>query len=392
MSLQLINHSPDLKRLRDEGYEVVVYGGFLLIHHIPYLNNKKEILYGSLVSTLTLSNSTTTGTPDNHVIHFIGENPCDNDGVVISAIQYNNVPTNLREGLVVNRSFSNKPAAGYPNYYEKVKRYADIVSAPAKFLNGDVTEKTFKVIPDSNDESVFKYIDTNSSRANIDMINAKFSGQRIAIIGLGGTGAYALDLISKTPVSEIHLFDGDSFDQHNAFRSPGAASVSDLDKNMQKADFFAEVYSEMHKRVIPHSYYVKEVNIHELDQMSYVFVCVDKNSVRKFITDYLVTKGVSFIDVGLGVNVIDGRLTGAVRVTSGTEAKNDHLSDRIFGEDNDNNDYTTNIQIADLNSLNAVLAVMKWKKMSDFYVDLEQEHHSSYSIGVSKIFNEDATA
>jgi hypothetical protein len=88
----------------------------------------------------------------------------------------------------------------------------------------------------------------------------------------------------------------------------------------------------------------------------------------------------------------EDELTGAVRVTSATEAKNDHLVDRIFGEDNDNNDYTTHIQIADLNSLNAVLAVMKWKKMSDFYVDLEQEHHSSYSIGVSKIFNEDVTA
>jgi molybdopterin/thiamine biosynthesis adenylyltransferase len=392
MSQQLINHSPDLKRLRDEGYEVVIYGGFLLIHHIPYVNEKKEILYGTLVSTLTLSNSITTGTPDNHVIHFIGENPCDHNGALISAIQHSNANNNLREGLVVNRSFSNKPAGGYPNYYEKVKRYADIISAPAKFLNGDVNEKTFKVIPDSNDESVFKYIDTNSSRANIDMINAKFSGQKIAIIGLGGTGAYALDLISKTPVAEIHLFDGDSFDQHNAFRSPGAASIADLAKNMQKADFFAEVYSEMHKKVIPHPYYVKEANLNELDQMSYVFVCVDKNSVRKFITDYFVKKGVSFIDVGLGVNVVDGRLTGAVRVTSGTEAKNDHLVDRIFGEDNDNNDYTTNIQIADLNSLNAVLAVMKWKKMSDFYVDLEQEHHSSYSIGVSKIFNEDVTA
>jgi len=392
MSQQLINHSSDLKRLRDEGYEVVIHGGFLLIHHVPYLNDKKEILYGTLVSTLTLSNSVTTGTPDNHVIHFIGENPCDNDGVVIPAIQYNNVPTNLREDLIVNRSFSNKPAAGYPNYYEKVKRYADIISAPAKFLNSDVTEKTFKVIPDNNDESVFQYIDTNSSRANIDVINDKFIGQKIAIIGLGGTGAYALDLISKTPVAEIHLFDGDSFDQHNAFRSPGAASIADLAKNMRKADFFAEVYSEMHKRVTPHSYYVKEANIHELDQMSYVFVCVDKNSVRKYITDYLVKKGIAFIDVGLGVNVVEGRLTGAVRVTSGTAAKNDHLPDRIFGEDNDNNDYTTNIQIADLNSLNAVLAVMKWKKMSGFYVDLEQEHHSSYSIGVSKIFNEDATA
>jgi len=30
--------------------------------------------------------------------------------------------------------------------------------------------------------------------------------------------------------------------------------------------------------------------------------------------------------------------------------------------------------------------------MTGFYVDLEEEHHSSYSIGVSKIFNEDVTA
>ena len=37
MSQQLINHSPDLKQLRDEGYHIVVYGGYLLIHHIPYV-------------------------------------------------------------------------------------------------------------------------------------------------------------------------------------------------------------------------------------------------------------------------------------------------------------------------------------------------------------------
>jgi hypothetical protein len=34
---------------------------------------------------------------------------------------------------------------------------------------------------------------------------------KIAIIGLGGTGSYVLDLAAKTPVKEIHLFDGDKF-------------------------------------------------------------------------------------------------------------------------------------------------------------------------------------
>ena len=391
MSQQLINHSRDLKRLRDEGYEIEVRGGYLLIHHVPFVNQNRQIQYGVLVSTLTLINNTRTGTPDNHIIHFIGENPCEVDGIVITAIQHNNATTVLNDQITVNRSFSNKPAAGYPDYYEKVKRYADIISAPAKYLDQMATEKTFKAIADNSNETVFQYIDTNSSRANIEMINSKLEGQRVAIIGLGGTGAYILDMVAKTPVKEIHIYDGDSFNQHNAFRSPGAASMNDLSENLKKAAYYQQAYSNIHKFIHAHDYYVKKENIHELNQMTYVFVCVDKNAARKMITDYLMGAEVSFSDVGLGVNVVDNKLTGAVRVTSATREKNDHLSLRIFSEDSNNNEYNTNIQIVELNALNATLAVLKWKKISGFYVDLENEHHCSYSISVSKIFNEDVS-
>lgn len=123
--------------------------------------------------------------------------------------------------------------------------------------------------------------------------------------------------------------------------------------------------------------------------MDYVFVCVDKNAARKMITDYLASIGIPFSDVGLGVNVVDDKLTGAVRVTSATRDKNDHLPLRIFSEDSDNNEYATNIQIAELNALNAIFAILRWKKLSGIYVDLENEHHSSYAISTSKIFNED---
>ena len=298
----------------------------------------------------------------------------------------------MNNTITVNRSFSNKPNGGYQNYYEKIKRYADLISAPAKYLDPSVTEKTFKVIPDSGNETVFQYIDTNSSRANIEVINAKLERQKIAIIGLGGTGAYILDLVAKTPVKEIHLYDGDSFDQHNAFRSPGAASMNDLCENPRKVSYYQKLYSSMHKYIHAHDYYVRDENLKELDQMDYVFVCVDRNAARKLITDYLVSVGVAFSDVGLGVNVVDDKLTGAVRVTSATREKNDHLPFRIFSEDSDNNEYATNIQIAELNALNAIFAILKWKKILGIYVDLENEHHSSYSIGVSKIFNEDVKA
>lgn len=392
MFQQLINHSPDLKRLRDEGYELAMHGGYLIIRHVPYVNIKKEVKYGTLVSQLTLVNQTLAGRPASHTIHFAGETPCDNQGMVISAITHSTPVIVIQDGLTVNHLFSNKPPNGYANYYDKFTTYIRILSAPAKALNCDVTAQTYKVIPTTNDESVFQYVDTSSSRANINAINAKFTGQKIAIVGMGGTGAYILDMVAKTPVAEIHPFDGDVFLQHNAFRSPGAASLELLNRQMLKADYYAEIYSNMHKHIMPHSYYVDETNLHELNNMDYVFISVDKAAARKKIVDYLLQKGITFIDVGLGVNLVDDSLIGTLRVTAATNAKHDHLCDRLPGADNDDNEYATNIQIADLNAMNAFMAIQRWKKFSGFYVDLVGEHHQSYAITSSKTFNEDTAA
>lgn len=389
---QLINHSPDLKRLRDEGYELAMHGGYLIIRHVPYVNSKKEVKFGTLVSQLTLVNQTLAGRPASHTIHFSGEVPCDHQGIVISAITHSTPVIPIQEGLTVNHLFSNKPPHGYADYYDKFTTYIKILSAPAKALDENVTAQTYKAIPTTDEESVFQYIDTSSSRANINAINSKFAGQKIAIVGMGGTGAYILDMVAKTPVAEIHPFDGDLFLQHNAFRSPGAASLELLNRQMMKADYYAEIYSNMHKHITPHSYYVDETTLHELDNMDYVFICVDKAAARKKITDYLIKKGITFIDVGLGVNLVDDSLIGTLRVTAATSTKHEHLSARLPGADNDDNEYATNIQIADLNAMNAFMAVQRWKKFSGFYVDLVGEHHQSYAITTSKTFNEDTTA
>jgi len=390
---QLINHSPDLKQLRNEGYDLEYKGGYLLIHHIPYINSSKEIKHGILVSELNLLNANTTAAPKTHVIYFNGEFPCNKDGSIISQIQHTSQNTALAEGVIINHSFSNKPPTGYANYYLKISRYVEIITAPAKSLDKSVTEKTFRVLKEDKEDTIFQYPDTNSSRANINMINSKFKEQKIAIIGLGGTGAYILDLVAKTPVLEIHLFDGDVFSQHNAFRSPGAASSEQLDKVMKKVNYYTEMYSKMHKNIIPHIEYITDDNISCLNQMSFVFISVDKNSVRKSIIGILLKLNVPFIDVGIGVEIVDDNLIGMIRVTSGSAIKNDHLLKRISIEDNVIDDeYATNIQIADLNSLNASLAVIKWKKTNDFYQDLKNEHHCTYTINTSQLINEDYTA
>lgn len=54
--------------------------------------------------------------------------------------------------------------------------------------------------------------------------------------------------------------------------------------------------------------------------------------------------------------------------------------------------YASNIQIAELNMFNAVLAVIKWKKIFGIYVDERQEHECSFTIGPNMMSNEETYA
>lgn len=392
MSQQLINHSPDLKKLRDEGYEIEIQGGHLVVRHIPYVNSAKQVCFGILVTNLDLASAFRTARPGTHVIYFQGEHPCNKDGSLLSAIHHQTFAQTLGPSLVVQHSFSNKPMNGYLDYYEKVTRYAEIISAPAKAINPSVTAQTYKAVIDTDEHSVLKFVDTNASRSNLYEVMKKLQGQKIAIIGLGGTGAYILDALAKTPVQEIHLFDGDLYLLHNAFRSPGAPTKEILDRQMKKVHYYQELYSNFHKNIIAHDYYMTEERLHELDGMSYVFVAVDKGSVKALWLKYFVKKGLAFIDVGMGIHKIDDKLIGILRVTSATKDKNDHLEHRIGLADDEADEYQSNIQISELNALNGSLAVVKWKKLCGFYQDLEEEHHSTYSINVSQLLNEDNAA
>ena len=73
---KLLDHSTDLQKLVEDGYELEIRGAFALVHHIPYVNQQAEVLYGTLVSPLSLSNNAAIK-PETHVIYFIGEHPCD---------------------------------------------------------------------------------------------------------------------------------------------------------------------------------------------------------------------------------------------------------------------------------------------------------------------------
>lgn len=390
MSQKLVSLNPDLKRLQNEGYNVSTKSTYLLVDEVPYVNSSRQIKRGTLVSELTLTAGNRTTKPSTHVVMFIGEHPCNTDGSLIAQIRHASNDQRLDESLVINHSFSNKPANGYNDYYEKMNTYATIISSPAQALDPDVTPKTFRVVETTEEESVFNYDDSSSSRSGITLITKSLELGKVAIVGVGGTGSYILDLIAKTPIKEIYLFDGDRFLQHNAFRAPGAVSVDDLKQELSKVAFFKQQYSKFRRNIVAVDSFIDAANVYLLKDMDFVFLCVDKGSVRKMIVKKLEEWGTKFIDVGMGVERADNGLLGVVRVTTSTAQQRDHIKNRIaFSDGVPNEEYASNIQIADLNSLNASLAVIKWKKMFGFYQDTENEYHSTYSTNCNLLTSED---
>lgn len=380
MSRELISRSADLQRLVDEGYEIEIRSDHLLMHAVPYVNAERAVKRGVLVSPLATAGD--VARYDNkHVVFFIGEQPCNNDGSSIKGILHQDTAQALAADLAVDRSFSNKPKGGnYADYYAKMARYAEIIMAPAASMVPTATAKTFKPMPMGEAESVFMYMDTASTRAGIRKLATKLTPERLGIVGVGGTGSYVLDLVAKTPVLEIHLFDGHHFVNHNAFRAPGAASIDDLRAATNKAEYFQRVYSTMRRGIVSHPEYVTTENLDLLAGLTFVFVCIDRPSAKPVIFARLQALGIPFIDVGMGIELDGEHLRGALRVTTSVTTKSDHLDRRVSCSDGPDDDYRTNIQICELNALNAAMAVIKWKKLRSFYADAELEHNSTYTI------------
>jgi hypothetical protein len=382
MSAELIGRNPDLKRLRDEGYFVAIRGSTLLLKGVPYVNDKREVKRGILVSPLDLAGDITVR-PQDHQVQFIGERPCDKDGSPLSKVIGSEVNNDIAPGLVARFSFSQKPACGYyADYYEKMTTYATMLAAHAACIEPGADARANRVEePEPDEESPFNYLDTASSRAELNSATAKLKLRKVLIIGLGGTGAYTLDLVVKTPNAEIHLLDGDVFNTHNAFRAPGAPSIEELRQQPYKVDYFKAIYAKMHKGIVAHPEFLDETNAERhLRDAKFAFLCLDEGKPKALAIAKLTEYGVPFIDVGMGLVVKDSQVTGILRVTTSTPQQRGAHRRIPCGENDADNEYDKNIQVADLNALNAALAVVKWKKLFGFYADTEGEHFSTYTI------------
>ncbi len=321
---------------------------------------------------------------------FTGEHhPCHASGKPITGIEHGRASTTIADDLVARHSFSNKPPGGYPDYFAKFDTYATILSGPAASLDRTATPKTFRP-SEAPAESPFRYPETASARAGIVEVTSKLERQRIAIVGVGGSGAYVLDFAAKTPVREIHIFDPDRFFTHNAFRAPGAPSLETLREGPAKVTHHHRLYSSMHRRIVPHEIALDQSNVGELAGVDFVFLCIDDGAAKAPIVAYLEDQEIAFVDVGIGLELDEGQLGGVVRTTTSTPAKREHFRKRVSLDAAVEDDaYRSNIQIAELNALNAAMAVIRWKKLLGFYRDLEREHSTTYTLDVNLLVSED---
>jgi ThiF family len=387
---QLVNHNDDLRRLVEKSYAVAIDNGYLVIRDIPYLDAQKQVQWGAIVANLEFVDKLTVK-QDDHQIWFAGSVPHGLDGNPIPNL--GGGPTTLPLGeaskdVVVQRRFSNKPkdTGKFTDFFEKTENYVAIISGPAMSLHS-ANPYTFRTV-EKMSHSVFKFHDTLTSRAEITDLSAKFANDVVAVVGLGGTGGYVLDFLVKTPVREIRAFDPDVFHVHNAFRSPGRLDEGELGK--PKADVYGGRYDNFRHRLRVVRKFIDPSSGADFEGVTFAFVCVDKGPARAGIFDLLISRGIPFVDVGMGLDRKRGPVNGMLRSTHYSTQHGQRVRDKGLAEMSDQPDdiYRTNIQISEINALNACLAVIRFKQLRGFYFEETPYYHLLLEIGDLKVVGE----
>ena len=257
----------------------------------------------------------------------------------------------------------------------------DVIHRYAKQIVGAMSAAGYSETTSLAVRGPFKIPNTFEARAALGPVQDRIREQRIAIIGLGGTGAYVLDLVAKTPVKEIHLLDSDDVNWHNFMRAPGAPTAEEIESRKKgrlgKVDYYFSKYASLREGIHPHAVRVESpsmfsefLSAHPID---YAFVCIDQlidgdSSRQDAVYCSLSEAGVPFIDSGVSITLEDQTVRGAVTTSAyaaGSEAWKDAIPNaRVEG----NVPGYRNVQLPEVNALAASLAVMEWRRRTEQYI------------------------
>ena len=256
----------------------------------------------------------------------------------------------------------------------------DLIHRYAKQIVGAVSAVGHSENISFDNQDPFKIPNTFEARAAIGPVQDRIRDQRIAIIGLGGTGAYVLDLLAKTPVMEIHLLDSDNAKWHNFMRAPGAPTVEEIESchkaHLNKVDYYHSKYASLREGIYSHVVRVDSTSVlnqflsdHPID---FAFVCIDQltdsDSPRQdAVYNALSEANVPFIDSGVSITVeersVRGAVTTSIYAAGSLEWRDAIPNTRVEG----NIPGYRNIQLPEVNALAASLAVMEWRRCTEQY-------------------------
>jgi len=363
--LELASHNPSIQDLDDQGYDLDLINGYFVVFGVPYLDKDGALKYGDLAFPVDLVNWV-IDRPKNHQVWFRGDRPHDETRRELKLGAADNAAT-VADGFVTNYAFSlklldsNGSTRDYSSFEEKVNTYLDLITAPAVAAYEDARPLKRVARKALEQGSPLRMPDTLSARYHMNDVSFQLRGKKVAIVGLGGTGSYILDFVSRTHLDQIALFDDDKIHVHTIFRIPGFIPGAVGNK---KVNVLAEQYGHWHGGIKPFPERITLQNITNLRGFDFVFVSIDDGPSRRDIVDWLTSNNIPFVDCGMGLNRSRGALNGVVRVTGVDRIAYERSVGTPYlpiGSTQDD-EYRKQAQIAELNALNAALAVIRFKQ------------------------------
>jgi hypothetical protein len=364
---QLASRNPFVKDLEEQGFDIDFINGLLTICGLPYLDVAGALQHGDLVSKVDLGEDGFINPPTrNHQVWFRGSQPHYRAGQAIK-MGFAPNPLPVESGFEASHAFSfklkdeNGALRDYVSFEEKIQTYLDMLMTPALDAYPDATPLRGLEKKAAKQNSPLHFPDTSSANYGFNDYSGMLRGKKVAIVGLGGTGAYILDLIARTHLEQIVLFDDDKVHMHTIFRMPGFIPRP---FGKKKVAVLAKHYAQWRLGIEAVAERVTEQNIDRLSNLDFVFISVDDGPSRRLIVDWLSSRGIPFVDCGMGLNRVLGGLNGMVRITGVDRQAYERTINTAYlpTAEAKQDEYRKQGQIAELNALNAALAVVRFKQ------------------------------
>ena len=371
MSAILTSHDGGLDRVVQAGLDYTIEGDTLTVGPIPYRLPDGSVGHGQLICHLEREGERLRA-PSDHTVGWVAdEEPHTKSGEVLEGLIHQHDAQGWPNGITSRCGMSRKRHdGGYSDYGEKMLAYARLIARETgsswrrESLGSGVVNEGNNMVDQ----------ETGLTRSAIGDMDQLFAREKLAVIGAGGTGGFIVDMIAKCNVASIDIYDDDVVSQHTQLRWPGIVNRGVVEEHKNKAEYLAQIYaSRTNKNIKGHPLRVRRQYLTYFQNMTMVFVAVDRGADRREILTGLTELGVNFIDCGIDLRRQTDGLTASARVVRSAcdddRGKRLELVEKTPHKDVGEGMYEAAVQTAEINALNATMAVIAWKQGIGFYKD-----------------------